>query len=234
MLNLDSVYVSYGSVTALRNISLSIEKGSFAAIVGPNGAGKTTLLRAIMGLNKLAKGSIWFKGERIDILPPEKIIRKGISLCPERRRIFPEMTVLENLEVGAYIVGRKSEIKDTLKKVFEIFPKLKERKDQLAGTLSGGEQQMLAIGRALMSRPELLMLDEPTLGLSPLMKEYILKKINELKKEGMSILLAEQDAYSALNIADKGFILENGEIVEEGKGKDLLSKDVIRKVYLGI
>jgi len=232
-LRLNNVHVSYGSIAVLKNINLTIEKGYFAAIVGVNGAGKTTLLTSIMGLRKIAKGSILFKGERIDNLSPDQIIKRGISLCPERRRILPEMTVLENLEIGAYI-KRKDEIRESLKKVFEIFPRLKERKNQLAGTLSGGEQQMLAIGRALMSGPELLMLDEPTLGLSPLMKKHIFEKIHEFKKEGITILLAEQDAFSALNMADKGFILENGEIIKEGKGKDLLSNGTIRKAYLGI
>lgn len=234
MLNLEGVTVYYGGALALENVSLSVEEETLTAIIGPNGAGKTTLLRSIIGLKKIHKGSIWFAGKRIDGLSTREIVKMGVSLCPERRRILPEMTVLENLEMGAYLRKTKGEVREDLKKVFDLFPVLEERKGQLAGTLSGGEQQMLAIGRALMSRPKLLMLDEPSLGLSPIMRSVVFKKIDEIRMEGVTILLVEQDAYSALKIADKGLVLENGRIVQEGSGESLLKDENVRRAYLGI
>lgn len=234
MLNLEGVTVYYGGALALENVSLSVEEETLTAIIGPNGAGKTTLLRSIIGLKKIHKGSIWFAGKRIDGLSTREIVKMGVSLCPERRRILPEMTVLENLEMGAYLRKTKGEVREDLKKVFDLFPVLEERKGQLAGTLSGGEQQMLAIGRALMSRPKLLMLDEPSLGLSPIMRSVVFKKIDEIRMEGVTILLVEQDAYSALKIADKGLVLENGRIVQEGSGESLLKNENVRRAYLGI
>ncbi|MEM2546438.1 MAG: ABC transporter ATP-binding protein [Candidatus Bathyarchaeia archaeon] len=234
MLRLDGVTVYYGGALALENVSLSVEEGTIATIIGPNGAGKTTLLRSIIGLKRINKGSIQFSGKQIEGLSPYEIVRMGISMCPERRRILPEMTVLENLEVGAYLRKEKNEVKADLRRVFDLFPVLEERKSQLAGTLSGGEQQMLAIARALMAKPKLLMLDEPSLGLSPIMKNNIFKKINEIRREGVTILVVEQDAYSALKIADKGFVLENGKVILEGEGESLLKNDDVRKTYLGI
>ncbi len=234
MLNLEGVTVYYGGALALENVSLSVEEETLTAIIGPNGAGKTTLLRSIIGLKKIHKGSIWFAGKRIDGLSTREIVKMGVSLCPERRRILPEMTVLENLEMGAYLRKTKGEVREDLKKVFDLFPVLEERKGQLAGTLSGGEQQMLAIGRALMSRPKLLMLDEPSLGLSPIMRSVVFKKIDEIRMEGVTILLVEQDAYSALKIADKGLVLENGRIVQESSGESLLKDENVRRAYLGI
>jgi branched-chain amino acid transport system ATP-binding protein len=234
LLNLEGVTVYYGGALALENVSLSVEEETLTAIIGPNGAGKTTLLRSIIGLKKIHKGSIWFAGKRIDGLSTREIVKMGVSLCPERRRILPEMTVLENLEMGAYLRKTKGEVREDLKKVFDLFPVLEERKGQLAGTLSGGEQQMLAIGRALMSRPKLLMLDEPSLGLSPIMRSVVFKKIDEIRMEGVTILLVEQDAYSALKIADKGLVLENGRIVQEGSGESLLKNENVRRAYLGI
>jgi branched-chain amino acid transport system ATP-binding protein len=234
LLNLEGVTVYYGGALALENVSLSVEEETLTAIIGPNGAGKTTLLRSIIGLKKIHKGSIWFAGKRIDGLSTREIVKMGVSLCPERRRILPEMTVLENLEMGAYLRKTKGEVREDLKKVFDLFPVLEERKGQLAGTLSGGEQQMLAIGRALMSRPKLLMLDEPSLGLSPIMRSVVFKKIDEIRMEGVTILLVEQDAYSALKIADKGLVLENGRIVQEGSGESLLKDENVRRAYLGI
>jgi len=234
LLKLDGITVYYGGALALENASFCVEEGMLAAIIGPNGAGKTTLLRSIIGLKKIHKGSIWFAGKRIDGLSTCEIVKMGISMCPERRRILSEMTVLENLEVGAYLRKEKSEVKEDLKRVFDLFPVLEERKGQLAGTLSGGEQQMLAIGRALMSRPRLLMLDEPSLGLSPIMRKGIFNKIDEIRREGVTILLVEQDAYSALKIADRGLVLENGRIIQEGEGKSLLKNDDVRRAYLGI
>jgi branched-chain amino acid transport system ATP-binding protein len=234
LLNLEGVTVYYGGALALENVSLSVEEETLTAIIGPNGAGKTTLLRSIIGLKKIHKGSIWFAGKRIDGLSTREIVKMGVSLCPERRRILPEMTVLENLEMGAYLRKTKGEVREDLKKVFDLFPVLEERKGQLAGTLSGGEQQMLAIGRALMSRPKLLMLDEPSLGLSPIMRSVVFKKIDEIRMEGVTILLVEQDAYSALKIADKGLVLENGRIVQESSGESLLKDENVRRAYLGI
>ena len=234
MLNLEGVTVYYGGALALENVSLSVEEETLTAIIGPNGAGKTTLLRSIIGLKKIHKGSIWFAGKRIDGLSTREIVKMGVSLCPERRRILPEMTVLENLEMGAYLRKTKGEVREDLKKVFDLFPVLEERKGQLAGTLSGGEQQMLAIGRALMSRPKLLMLDEPSLGLSPIMRSVVFKKIDEIRMEGVTILLVEQDAYSALKIAEKGLVLENGRIVQESSGESLLKDENVRRAYLGI
>ncbi|MEM2703720.1 MAG: ABC transporter ATP-binding protein [Candidatus Bathyarchaeia archaeon] len=234
MLKIEGVTVYYGGALALENVRLSIEEGIIATIIGPNGAGKTTLLRSIIGLKRINKGSIWFSGRRIDGLSPCEIVKMGISMCPERRRILPEMTVLENLEIGAYLRKAKSEVREDLKRIFDLFPVLEERKSQLAGTLSGGEQQMLAIGRALMAKPKLLMLDEPSLGLSPIMKNSIFKKIDEIRREGVTILLVEQDAYSALKIADQGLVLENGRIVLQGEAKGLLKNDEVRRAYLGI
>jgi len=234
LLNLEGVTVYYGGALALENVSLSVEEETLTAIIGPNGAGKTTLLRSIIGLKKIHKGSIWFAGKRIDGLSTREIVKMGVSLCPERRRILPEMTVLENLEMGAYLRKTKGEVREDLKKVFDLFPVLEERKGQLAGTLSGGEQQMLAIGRALMSRPKLLMLDEPSLGLSPIMRSVVFKKIDEIRREGVTILLVEQDAYSALKIADKGLVLENGRIVQESSGESLIKDENVRRAYLGI
>jgi len=234
LLNLEGVTVYYGGALALENVSLSVEEETLTAVIGPNGAGKTTLLRSIIGLKKIHNGSIWFAGKRIDGLSTREIVKMGVSLCPERRRILPEMTVLENLEMGAYLRKTKGEVREDLKKVFDLFPVLEERKGQLAGTLSGGEQQMLAIGRALMSRPKLLMLDEPSLGLSPIMRSVVFKRIDEIRREGVTILLVEQDAYSALKIADKGLVLENGRIVQESSGESLLKDKNVRRAYLGI
>lgn len=234
MLSVENVTVYYGSALALKDVSLSVKEGELVAVLGPNGAGKTTLLRSIFGLKKISKGSIHFMGKAIHKLSPYNITKSGISLCPERRGLFSEMKVLENLEMGAYLRKDKNEIKKDLKKVFDLFPVLKERKDQIAGTLSGGEQQMLVIGRALMSRPKLLMLDEPSLGLSPIVKSKIFKSIQEIRSEGTTVLLVEQDAYSALKIADRAYILETGNIVLDGNSKALLANPQVKRTYLGI
>lgn len=234
MLSVNNITVYYGSALALKDVSLKVEEGEIVAVLGPNGAGKTTLLRSIFGLVKISKGSINFMGREIHKLPPYSIAKIGISLCPERRRLFPEMTVLENLEMGAYMRKDKDEIRKDLKRVFELFPILEERRNQKAGTLSGGEQQMLAIGRALMSRPKLLMLDEPSLGLSPIIKGRIFKSVEEIRNEGITILLVEQDASSALRIADRAYILEVGRVALEGKSKDLVASEQVKKAYLGI
>jgi len=234
LLSVNNITVYYGSALALKDVSLKVEEGEIVAVLGPNGAGKTTLLRSIFGLVKISKGSINFMGREIHKLPPYSIAKIGISLCPERRRLFPEMTVLENLEMGAYMRKDKDEIRKDLKRVFELFPILEERRNQKAGTLSGGEQQMLAIGRALMSRPKLLMLDEPSLGLSPIIKGRIFKSVEEIRNEGITILLVEQDASSALRIADRAYILEVGRVALEGKSKDLVASEQVKKAYLGI
>lgn len=234
MLSVNNITVYYGSALALKDVSLKVEEGEIVAVLGPNGAGKTTLLRSIFGLVKISKGSINFMGREIHKLPPYSIAKIGISLCPEGRRLFPEMTVLENLEMGAYMRKDKDEIRKDLKRVFELFPILEERRNQKAGTLSGGEQQMLAIGRALMSRPKLLMLDEPSLGLSPIIKGRIFKSVEEIRNEGITILLVEQDASSALRIADRAYILEVGRVALEGKSKDLVASEQVKKAYLGI
>lgn len=234
LLSLKNVTVHYGDALALSNVSLNVEGGELVAVLGPNGAGKTTLLRSISGLKKISKGTIHFMGREIHKMSPSDIAKSGISLCPERRRLFPEMTVLENLEMGAYLRKDKSEIRNDLKKVFDLFPILEERRSQKAGTLSGGEQQMLAIGRALMLKPKLLMLDEPSLGLSPIIKSKIFERILKIKNEGITVLLVEQDAYSALKIAGRAYIIEAGSIVLEGKGKELLANKKIKEAYLGI
>lgn len=234
MLSIKDITVHYGAALALKDVSLDVNKGEIVAVLGPNGAGKTTLLRSIVGLKRISKGYIKFAGKEIHGLPPHAIAKTGISLCPERRRLFPEMTVIENLEMGAYLLKNRSEIKESLERVFELFPVLKERRNQKAGTLSGGEQQMLAIGRALMTKPKLLMLDEPSLGLSPILKSKIFNSIQEIREEGVTILLVEQDAYSALKISDRAYILESGRIVLEGSSKDLLADPQVKKAYLGI
>ncbi|MEM1883881.1 MAG: ABC transporter ATP-binding protein [Candidatus Bathyarchaeia archaeon] len=234
MLSVENVTVYYGAALALKNVSLNVKEGEIISVLGPNGAGKTTLLRSIFGLTRISGGSIKFRGEEIHKLPPHIIARHGISLCPEKRRLFPEMTVLENLEMGAYLRKDKDEIKRDLRWIFNLFPVLEERKNQKAGTLSGGEQQMLAIGRALMSRPKLLMLDEPSLGLSPIIKSKIFKSVQEIRNEGITILLVEQDAYSALKIVDRAYILETGNIILEGGSKELLANPQVKKAYLGI
>jgi len=234
LLSVNNITVYYGKALALKDVSLSVKEGELVAVLGPNGAGKTTLLRSIFGLKRISKGSIKFMEKEIHDLSPYGINKIGISLCPERRRLFPEMTVLENLEMGAYLRKNKDEINRDLREVFELFPVLEERRNQRAGTLSGGEQQMLAIGRALMSKPKLLMLDEPSLGLSPIIKSKIFKSIKEIRNEGTTVLLVEQDAYSALRIADRAYILETGNVVLEGSSRDLLANKQIKKAYLGI
>lgn len=234
MLDVNGVVVHYGTALALRGVSLEVKSKELVAVLGPNGAGKTTLLRSIFGLKRVSEGSIKFMGKEIHRLSPYDIAKSGISLCPERRRLFPEMTVLENLEIGAYLRKAKTEVKEDLERVFNLFPILKERRDQRAGTLSGGEQQMLAIGRAMMSRPKLLMLDEPSLGLSPIFKSKIFKGIQEIRDEGTTVLLVEQDAYSALKISDRAYVLEAGSVVLEGSSSELLKSPSVRRSYLGI
>lgn len=234
MLKVDNIDVSYGELQVLYDVSLEVNEKELVAVVGSNGAGKTTLMKAISGLLHPTKGSIIFLGNRIDKLSPYKVVSLGISLVPEGRQLFPEMSVQENLELGAYQKRAREKLKDSLEWVYQLFPILKERKSQSAGTLSGGEQQMLAIGRALMSRPKLLMLDEPSLGLMPIFVKTTFKAVEKLKDEGVTILLVEQNVRQALELADRGYVLENGRIVLSNTGKKLLSDERVKKAYLGL
>jgi len=233
MLNIEKINVYYKELQALWDISLVVNEGELVALVGPNGAGKTTTLRIISGLLKPASGHIRFKDKLIDKEPPHKIVELGISQVPETGKIFTGMSVLENLELGAFVPNARKEKEQSLKWVYEIFPLLEERKNQRAGTLSGGERQMLAIGRALMSRPKLLMLDEPSFGLAPILVEQMFEMIKKINEQGVTILLVEQNVQAALELAHRAYLLENGRIVGEGNGKDLLSFESVRSSYLG-
>ncbi len=234
LLELKRVYHYYGKARALEEINLSVEEGNLDAVIGPNGAGKTTLLRVISKLEEPDRGKVLFNGERIDELEPYQIAAKGLIQCPERRRLFYDMSVIENLEMGAYKLKDKSKFKDLLNFVFEIFPRLEERKKQRSGTLSGGEQQMLAIGRSLMSDPKFLTMDEPSLGLAPKIKDAIFKAIVKIKNEGTTILLIEQDAVLAMSVADNIYVLEEGKIEMRGTKDELIKEPRIKKIYLGI
>jgi branched-chain amino acid transport system ATP-binding protein len=234
VLELKKVYHYYGKAKALEEVNLKLEKRALDAVIGPNGAGKTTLLRVISGLEEIDRGKIYFKGIRIDELDANKIARLGIAHCPERRKLFYDMTVLENLKLGAYTLRDRKRIKELLNYVYELFPRLKERKRQRAGTLSGGEQQMLALGRSLMSDPSLLILDEPSLGLAPRFKKAIFDSINQIKETGTTTLLVEQDATLAFDTAEYIHVLEEGKIEMRGSKTELEREPRIRKVYLGI
>jgi len=233
MLKIDNLVVSYGGIEALKGISLEVEDGKIVAVVGANGAGKSTMLRAIMGLIKSKSGNITYLGEHLLTLKTQDIVSKGITLVPEGRRVFANLSVLENLKMGAFVRTNDKAIKDDLEWVYNIFPKLKERAWQLGGTLSGGEQQMLAIGRALMAKPKLMMMDEPSLGLAPLIIKDVFRIIKEMNKLGVTILLIEQNANAALHIADKGYVIETGRIILTGSGKELLANEGVKKAYLG-
>jgi len=228
-----NINVFYDEIQVLWNLSLKVSKGELVTVIGPNGAGKTTLLKTISGLLIPKNGEILFLNEKINGLSPYKIVRKGIIQVPEGRRLFPYMSVIENLEMGAYTIS-ESKKKENLEFVFNLFPILKERKSQLAVTLSGGEQQMLAIARALMSSPKLLMLDEPSLGLAPKLVIKIFETINFLKENGITILLIEQNIKNALSLADKAYVLENGKIVLQGAGREILENNYVKTAYLGI
>ena len=231
MLKVENINVYYGNIHAIKDISFEVNDGEIVALIGANGAGKSTSLKTVSGLLSSRTGSISFLGSPIDRVPAHKRVAMGLSQVPEGRRIFLQMTVLENLQMGAFT--SKADTKADLEKVFEQFPRLQERKTQIAGTLSGGEQQMLAMGRALMSRPKLLMLDEPSMGLAPILVEQIFGIIKELHKAGTTILLVEQNAEMALKIADRAYVLESGEITVTGTGKELAASDRIKKAYLG-
>jgi len=232
LLSLEDLHSYYGGIHALKGIAVKVEKGSIVTLIGANGAGKSTTLRVISGLLKPARGKVFFEEQDITGLPAEKIVALGISHVPEGRRIFANLTVLENLEMGAYL-RKRQELEQSLAEVFEFFPRLAERKNQLGGTLSGGEQQMLAIGRALMSKPRLLLLDEPSMGLAPILVQEIFSIIKKINEEGTTVLLVEQNAYMALNLADYAYVLETGSITLEGKAAELLQNDAVRRAYLG-
>lgn len=233
LLELDQVKVRYGNIEAVKGISMYVEEGQIVALIGGNGAGKTTTLKSISGIQATSSGTITFAGEPINKLASHQVVSRGISHTPEGRRIFPRMNVKENLEMGAFQRSDHPEIKQDLDRIFGLFPVLKERAKQEGGTLSGGEQQMLAIGRSMMSRPKLLMLDEPSMGLAPLVVEKIFQAIEEINKEGMTILLVEQNAQIALTLASWGYVLESGQIVLSDEAGALLRNDQVRKAYLG-
>ena len=231
MLKIDGLKVNYGGIEAVKGISFEVPERRIVTLIGANGAGKSTTLRTIAGLVKPAGGRIHLQGEDITSLSPDRIVSRGITLVPEGRRVFPDLTVVENLKIGAYL--RRDSLDEDLKWVYDLFPRLKERSWQAAGTLSGGEQQMLAVGRALMSRPKIMMMDEPSLGLAPIVVRGIFDIIKEINKQGVTILLVEQNANMALKTADLGYVLETGRITLSGSGQELLTNEAVKKAYLG-
>ena len=231
MLKIENLSVNYGGIEAVRDISFEVPEGAIITLIGANGAGKSTTLRAIAGLLKPKSGSITYNGEELIGKPTDQIVSRGITLVPEGRRVFPDMTVLENLKIGAYL--RKDNLTEDIRWVYDRFPRLEERSWQAAGTLSGGEQQMLAVGRALMSKPKVIMMDEPSLGLAPIIVQGIFDIIKEINRQGVTVLLIEQNANMALHIADIGYVLETGRITMTGPGKELLQDENVKKAYLG-
>jgi branched-chain amino acid transport system ATP-binding protein len=233
LLEVNNIHTYYGNIHALRGISLTVEEGEIVTLIGGNGAGKSTTLNTISGITPARQGSIALADQDITKTPPHEIVRRGVTQAPEGRRIFPRLTVEENLDLGAYSRNDRAEMAQTMKFVFEIFPRLEERRHQPGGTLSGGEQQMLSIGRALMAKPRILLLDEPSMGLAPILVQEIFNTITDLNKQGTTILLVEQNAQVALSICSRGYVLQTGEIVLTGSGKDLLNNEMVRKAYLG-
>ena len=233
MLELADVHTYYGNIRALRGVSLTVAQGEIVTLIGSNGAGKTTTLKTILGTTRPRRGTVTFSGQRLDTLATDRIVRLGIAQSPEGRRIFPRMTVLENLELGAFVRKDRSAIAPDLERVFALFPRLSERSTQQGGTLSGGEQQMLAIGRALMARPTLLLLDEPSMGLAPILVETIFRIIEDINRQGTTILLVEQNARMALGVAHRGYVMQTGRIVLQAAAAELLRSDLVRKTYLG-
>ena len=233
MLKVENLSVHYGMIQAVRDVSFEVNEGEVVSLIGANGAGKTTILRTLSGLVRPSAGKIQFLGKEIQKLPAQKIVAGGLSQVPEGRHVFPGLTVMENLEMGAFLKKNREENQANLKKVFSRFPRLEERKNQDAATLSGGEQQMLAMGRALMSTPKLLLLDEPSMGLAPIFIQEIFDIIQDIQKQGTTVLLIEQNANNALAISDRGYVLETGKIVLSGTGKELASSEEVRKAYLG-
>ena len=233
MLEVKNLHVSYGGIRALRGVSLEVPDGKIVTLIGANGAGKSTLLRSISGLVKAESGSVLYNGDEILGKPINKILERGIAMVPEGRRVFTNLSVLENLKIGAYLRSDKAGIQKDIEWVYELFPRLQERSWQMAGTLSGGEQQMLAVGRALMSRPKLMMMDEPSLGLAPLVVKGIFEIIREINRQGVTVLLIEQNANMALKTADLAYVLETGEITLKGTGAELLTNEAVKRAYLG-
>lgn len=234
MLEARNLSVSFGKAQILHDVNLRVDKGEIVAIMGPNGTGKTVFLRTISGLLKPTEGNISFLGERIDKLPSHEIVKRGIAHCPERQKLFPEMTVMENLELGAYLRNDSKKIQSDLETTLELFPLLEERRHQMARTLSGGEQQMLTLARALMSKPKLLMLDEPSMGLAPIIREKLVSAINEIRRRGVTILIVEQDVALALSLCDRGYVFEEGSVFIEGSRAYLKGNPRIKEAYLGI
>jgi branched-chain amino acid transport system ATP-binding protein len=234
MLKVDGVSTHYGDIQVLWDASLGVSSKEMVTMVGSNGSGKTTTINTIAGMLHPTSGTIQFFGQPIHQLPPHRIVERGISMIPEGRKLFPEMTIMENLELGAYFPKARKKIPETLQWVFGLFPRLEERKSQLAGTLSGGEQQMLTVGRGLMSIPQLLLIDEPSMGLAPILVAELFRAIRKINQEGVTVFLVEQNARLAMEISDRTYVLENGRIVREGKSKELLKDDNIRKAYLGL
>lgn len=233
ILKIDNLHVRYGAIEAVQGLSMTIEEGSIVTLIGANGAGKSSTVRSIAGLNRSVNGAICYKGENILGCQPEEVLRKGIALSPEGRRIMPHLTVMENLQLGAYIRHDKAGISRDIEWIFDLFPRLRERSKQLGGTMSGGEQQMLAVGRALMSNPDLVMLDEPSLGLAPILVQEIFSIIRKINEMGKTVLLIEQNAFAALSIANYAYILEVGQIILEGEGKAMLDDPRVKEAYLG-
>ncbi|MCR5657291.1 MAG: ABC transporter ATP-binding protein [Butyrivibrio sp.] len=233
LLDVQNLSVNYGVINALKGISFHVDKGEIVALIGANGAGKTTTLHTLSGLLKPESGSIKYKDTELTRIPGHKIVSLGMAQVPEGRRVFADMTVLQNLKMGAYTRNDTDEFNKTLEMVYKRFPRLEERKNQLSGTLSGGEQQMLAMGRALMSHPDIILMDEPSMGLSPIFVNEIFSIIEDVNKDGVTVLLVEQNAKKALTVADRAYVLETGSIVKEGKASDLLNDESIRKAYLG-
>ena len=248
LLDVANLTVCYDKAMLINDLSMGVETGELVSLVGPNGAGKSTLLKAITGLvawereitrrstagDVTLEGTVTFDGERIDLIPAHEIVKRGLIHCPERRRPFREMTVLDNLRAGAYLLVEKNEIQDNLNKVYQLFPVLKGRSYQISGTLSGGEQQMLAIGRALMSRPKLLCIDEPSTGLAPILRKEVFEKIAEIRNLGITVLLVEQEVSTVFKMASRNYVLSSGKIIAEGTGDQLLQDEIIRKTYLGL
>jgi len=234
MLKVEEVSAQYGDIKVLWKASLTISSKEMVTMVGSNGSGKTTLINTLTGMIHPTTGKIEFLGQPIHQLPPHKIVERGISLIPEGRKLFPDMTVLENLELGAYFPNARKKIPETLRWVFGLFPRLEERKSQLAGTLSGGEQQMVTVGRGLMSVPQLLLIDEPSMGLAPLVVTELFRTIRKINQEGVTVFLVEQNARLAMGVSDRTYVLENGRVVREGKSKELMKDDGIRRAYLGV
>ena len=248
LLEVDHLTVCYDKAMLINELSMGVETGELVSLVGPNGAGKSTLLRAITGLvawereitrrstggDVIIEGTVTFDGERIDLIPAHEIVKRGLIHCPERRRPFREMTVFDNLLAGAYLLKEENEIQENLNKVYQLFPALQGRSNQISGTLSGGEQQMLAIGRALMSEPKLLCIDEPSTGLAPILRKEVFEKIGEISDTGITVLLVEQDVSTVFKMANRNYVLSSGKIIAEGTGDQLLQDEVIRKTYLGL